>query len=236
MRTATIRVVVASILRSAGLFSAGAFAALLIQQQRASPQSLVAAERRVRAADRALQGADLYWAVKQDQVETVRRLLDRGADPNSLTLDSQDGPPGRPLDDAMRAPLARATAEVADLLIAHGADANIRDGMGKTPILYADAPTARVLLAHGAAVDATTERGSTALCFAIRSHRTELARLLLEHGANPNVLAPDESAESGYFGFRTVLLSWANAREAALLIRYGARVAARDSAGRTALA
>ena len=74
-------------------------------------------------------------------------------------------------------------------LLASGADANARDGMGSTPLIDAawsgNVEIARVLLEHGADVNAThREAGSTALEYAVLTGQTAVVKLLLGAGAD----------------------------------------------------
>ena len=50
----------------------------------------------------------------------------------------------------------------------------------------------RTLLAAGVAVDAVDEQGRTALLLAVEGDRVEIARVLLDAGASPNVQAANE--------------------------------------------
>jgi ankyrin repeat protein len=83
--------------------------------------------------------------------------------------------------------------EVARVLLAHGADANAPDDIGRTPLRYAvasttiDAQAARrmsdLLLAHGAATRSADVERSTPLHVAAFQGDTGLVRRLLEAGA-----------------------------------------------------
>jgi ankyrin repeat protein len=88
--------------------------------------------------------------------------------------------------------------DVAELLIASGADLNIRTTQGSPPFqlpagvtpLYLAAGFGRLdlvtlLLAKGADVNVKDEKGGTALDIAIKTKHKEIADLLLKHGATP---------------------------------------------------
>jgi uncharacterized protein len=82
-------------------------------------------------------------------------------------------------------------AEAVGVLLEHGADPNGDPGnpFGVRPVHAAaarrDAAAMRLLLAAGADADATQQGGITALDAARHHGDEEIARLLLEHGADP---------------------------------------------------
>ena len=123
-------------------------------------------------------------------------------------------------------------------LLDHGADANVRFGNGWTPLhcaaSYTQIKSVQVLLGHNANPNLQLDvHGQTPLYLAIANHRGEdtapldVARRLLEHGADPNLYgdgcsSPLHLASSG--GLLEV---------ARLLLSYGAKVDAKDYQGRT---
>jgi ankyrin repeat protein len=78
--------------------------------------------------------------------------------------------------------------EIAELLIAEGADLNAKGDMygGGTPLHYAarfgHTEVAELLIAKGADVNAKDEDGKTPLDLAIKRRRIETADLLRKHG------------------------------------------------------
>lgn len=80
-----------------------------------------------------------------------------------------------------------------EALLSGGADVNRFDDLGKSPLEYAameeHLDVVRLLLAHGADVNAHDESqaGDTALGAVAGSCSLELARLLLEAGADPTI-------------------------------------------------
>ncbi len=155
----------------------------------------------------------LMYAAALGSLESVRLLLDAGADPNAA-------------NDFGATPLMWCAGDAAKvrLLLAKGARADARSKLGRTPLLIAAAydgatEAARLLIEKGADVNARDGTGTTVLDQAAAANHIELVRLLLQKGANVN--AVDDS------GF-TVLMAAAGAgdRNAALVELLLARGAA----------
>ena len=117
----------------------------------------------------------LGLAVFFGQTESVKALLDAGADVNLASR------------EAMKVtPLASASAarqlEIARLLIAHGADVNARAASDFTPLHESAASGkldfAQLLLEHGADVNAKTTDGKTPLDYAREHNHEEMVELL----------------------------------------------------------
>ena len=144
--------------------------------------------------------ADLLGAVSSGQEATVSRLLNEGANPNAKNPSSWT-----PLH--MAAYSGRLGA--ARALLEHGADVNARERQGFTPLhwcTYASAlnPDARqlaeLLLSHGADINARDTEGSTPLFWAVWIGNRDIARMLLDRGADPSLrgkgdLTPREVVE-----------------------------------------
>ncbi len=79
---------------------------------------------------------------------------------------------------------------VAELLISHGADVNLRDKLMYTPLFGAanvgHTDVGKTLLENGADVNAADEYGGTALLDAACNGHADFVKLLLEYGANTN--------------------------------------------------
>ena len=128
----------------------------------------------------------------------------------------------------------RDNIEIADLLLAAGANAKAATRYKITPLSLActngDAAMIQHLLKAGADANSTSEEGQTALMTAALTGKVDAIKVLLAAGAKVNAAEP-------YKG-QTALM-WAasegNADAAAMLIEFGADVKAKSSAGFTAL-
>ena len=124
----------------------------------------------------------LAFAVYHDNVETVKRLLDAGADPNIA-------------NDYGVTPLILASenrsATMVETLLIGGADPNAAMWSGETLLMTAArtgfSEAMQMLLDHGADINAQDpRRGQSALMWAISFGYPDMARLLIERGADIN--------------------------------------------------
>ncbi|KAL0638669.1 hypothetical protein Q9L58_002247 [Maublancomyces gigas] len=154
----------------------------------------------------------LHWAAERGHLPLLKLLL--GLFP--IDLPGRTG--GTPLHAAARAQNSR---PVLEHLLGQGADVNHTDHHGLTALHYACEPRSataetvetavRILIAHGA--DVNIEGHSppwVPLFMAIYSHFTNVARVLLEAGANPNWGDPliFTAARDGYTEAMELLLSF----------------------------
>lgn len=99
-------------------------------------------------------------------------------------------------------------------LLQHGADLNVRNGIGSTPLIIAvsqkKSDTVRLLLANGARVDSQENDGYTALMYAISGGDTKIIQILLDSHADVNRL----TSKQGY-----TALSLAEARHDTEIVR-----------------
>ena len=102
----------------------------------------------------------------------------------------------------------------------------LRVGLREAAVL-GEAETVRALLDGGAAVDAADTKGRTALGMAVGGGHVEVARLLLDRGADVN---RQTSAQFGITPLMTAAMR-GDADMARLLIERGADVAARNRLG-----
>jgi ankyrin repeat protein len=136
--------------------------------------------------------APLVKAVQNDDLNTVRALLAKGADPNVTNI----------LEIPVLAMAIRqGSAPIVEALLKNHADPNLRDGgTDMTPLLdalsYLEPPAqiaiVKLLVAAGADVNAASrkdldfQKGVTPLMEAAQDRNAELVQLLLEKGADVN--------------------------------------------------
>jgi hypothetical protein len=141
-------------------------------------------------------GADealLDYAAEQNQAKVARFLLEHGARVDA----TQSHGPTAGYTALHRTAIADA-AEVAQLLLASGAEVNFHGPLGITPLILAASNgsrrTAEVLLDHGADVSTSDGHRETALTQATAHNHGDIVRLLLIHlpapsSANMNAVA-----------------------------------------------
>jgi ankyrin repeat protein len=127
-----------------------------------------------------LHSRPLHYAAIYGSVESVRILLEAGADPN--VRDQQGATP---------LIYAAWNYEKTRLLVEKGAGVNAASKTGVTPLMIASSvhgniATVRYLIEHHGDVCAVDQLGSDALVLAGLKSDPEVERLLLEHGADPH--------------------------------------------------
>jgi ankyrin repeat protein len=127
----------------------------------------------------------LHVAAKFGELSDVEGILKR----DEKAINSLDEMGDTPLNCAV----IQENTEIAEFLLAHGADPNIPNRNGQTALEQASSrgkeaglALAKLLLAHGAQVNPTnkTEFGTPPLEWAVTSDNLELVNLLLAHGAS----------------------------------------------------
>ena len=136
----------------------------------------------------------LYEAVLRNDRQKVESLLQNGADANEMC------PCGTsPLEAAVQ---QVKNAEIAELLLSHGADANARTPKNAhgttndwTPLFYAvydkRSDLVALLLKHQAKVDVTDIQGASPLYWAKKRHSPEIVKQLKDAGATDNISDSD---------------------------------------------
>ena len=128
---------------------------------------------------------EIHEAVKNNDVAKVSSLIK--SSPNLVF--SKDGDGFTPLHLAA----ANGYTKMAELLLASKADANAKDNNGSTPLHQAASAGAEhsalleVLIAHKADVNAADANGLTPLHYASLADNATAAKVLLIHGARPDV-------------------------------------------------
>jgi ankyrin repeat protein len=158
-----------------------------------------------------------FDAVHADDMDKIKSTLSRLGVHNI----------NRQSDTFMGAPTAlheANTVQVAEYLIAQGADVRARDQEGKTPLHSARAvEIVECLLRHGADVNARSKVGYTALWLTIyrlfnhtpHEHYYETIKLLLRYGADPTIR--DQYGESALSLAKAAAADGSNSRVLALL-------------------
>jgi uncharacterized protein len=128
----------------------------------------------------------LHWLVRIDAIDTIKELLKAGADPNSLTSNGIS-----PLSLA----IANGSPDMVSLLLEAGVNPNALEPSGETMLMTAAAVgvpgSVAALIEHGAEVDMRDKTFSqTALMIASREGHTEVVKMLIGHGADPNASTP----------------------------------------------
>ncbi|OJU89565.1 MAG: hypothetical protein BGO13_05195 [Burkholderiales bacterium 66-5] len=159
---------------------------------------------------------DFFKAIELDDDRTIADLLRRGFDPNArdshrqpaiiVALDKDSRKVAAVLlanrklkvearnakdESALMMAALRGNLEAARILIARDADVN---KTGWTPLHYAASGSAdtaqamvRLLLEHSAYIDAGSPNGTTPLMMAAQYGEIDVARLLLQEGADPTI-------------------------------------------------
>ena len=121
----------------------------------------------------------IHQAAEDGNIEAVKQHLAAGTDVN---LKNQDDYGLTPLQYAV----GLGHKEIAELLIAKGADVNMKDNNGGTPLHFAAGyghkEASELLIANGADVNAQLDAGNTPLDEAIKRKHPEIADLLRKHG------------------------------------------------------
>jgi ankyrin repeat protein len=183
----------------------------------------------------------LINAVANQNLSLVRLLLDNRAD---INLACKNG------KTAFRVSLRRswdrtgADNEIVNVLIRAGADVNSADSLGRTNLMFAagagSLPAVELLLKNGAKINARDKIGATVLMnVSYYRGETEILKMLLERGADPNIAAAVQIGSGVVADCETPLMRAAVISQSGqgieLLVKYGAQVNFACSNGETAL-
>ncbi len=155
---------------------------------------------RVTALGEANQHSVLRIAALSGQVAIVKQLVQAGADPNLVDPDIHPILLSALIGSAVSAirpgEIAPGQAEVAKVLVAHGANPNGRSSHNGTSVLTAAVAKGpidlvQLLIRKGASVNTPGAYGQTALMFAAERGSLAIAKLLLDNQANVNAVQRD---------------------------------------------
>jgi ankyrin repeat protein len=156
-------------------------------------------------------------------------LVERHIVKHPQLVRARGGRSGTPLHSAV----SYGRTEVAQILVAHGADIDSRGLDGVTALHFASyhghLDTMKWLLDHGADVNAQSSKGHTPLHHAAFHRHPDASRILLEHNAQVNVRT-ERGLSPLYFALKTGHLDVAR-----LLLDHCADVDARDNSGNSPL-
>ncbi len=203
----------------------------MIGAERRSPEwcclaaCLLAAPAWVAGAAAGGDGRALIAAVRAQDVEATRALIDGGADVDAVQPDGATALHWAAYHDAV---------ELVELLIGAGAGVDAANDYGVTPLGLAcengAAATVTRLLAAGADPNLVRGTGETPVMTCARTGAAAAVRALLAHGADPSAVEPWHGQTA---------LMWAagggHADAGRVLIEHGADVGARSKGGFTAL-
>jgi ankyrin repeat protein len=133
----------------------------------------------------------VYWAARRGNVSAVRILLRLGADVNMATVHNK-------LTPLMISLTSKNWRQCFELLLSNGADPDRTDAYGRTAFHWACSSgrlaAVKQMLRAGVHVnDETVPWGFTGLKYAVGSGGSvEVARFLLDHGADVNHRSPDD--------------------------------------------
>jgi uncharacterized protein len=131
----------------------------------------------------------LFWAFVKRQVKEFGILLEHGANPNVY---DEYNKPGYPSASVVEFAVMEESGEYLRLVLAHGGDPNIKCCNGSARVIYVAILHNRndnvlQLIKAGADISSPYTNGSTPLCSAVKTNSYDIAYMMLENGADPNI-------------------------------------------------
>lgn len=120
----------------------------------------------------------IFEAVKNNNINEVRSLLDQKADPNSV---DEDG------DHLLMYAALYSSPDCMQLLIEKGSNVNSKNKIDETALMWSvhDLAKMKLLIQHGADVNAKAKSGNTSLLIASIGHgKYDAVKLLIDKGAD----------------------------------------------------
>jgi ankyrin repeat protein len=138
-------------------------------------------------------GTPLVFAARS-YPRVAKMLLAKGADPNKSS-DSEG-------TTAIMVAASLRDTEVAQALLAAGADVNARDKDGATPLVYGawvnNPEYLEVLIDAGAQIETRVPHGRTALTIAVMRGNVDAARVLIKRGARTDLVDEENISITGH--------------------------------------
>jgi len=165
---------------------------------------------------------ELEKALLRCDTAAVSSLLD--SDRELISLRGKDG-----ITQLQRAAMLN-DADLAEVLLNHGAEPDIADDRGRTALHYAvfndRCGIAEILISRGASLTAVDKLGHTPLCLSARDGYVEMSELLIKNGADTNF----QNNDNGITPLHRAVCE-GHLDMVKLLVRNGADVNRKDSQG-----
>jgi ankyrin repeat protein len=193
-------------------------------KQRAVAEYLISKGANVNPTDYSQGGPILFPAILSGDMNMIKLLVDKGADINATS--------------ALTTAIIMDNIEAVKLFLEHGASVNSPDEVGTTALHHAvetgQIQMVKLLLEHGANIDAKDELDETPLHsfihlpWLVEPNLLEVAKLLLDKGANPNTISHGKPLLNDAVDYR-------EEEFVKLLLEKGANVNSKDAKGNTPL-